>query len=125
MKKYVILAIALVIILTLPMIYMGRQVQANTQVMLAVFGQAGVLPPYRPPVVIPQATGDLLNGQIGDYTQKAYEIQTHITNTTGQPVGYHVLVITGERVPKDDWIAEAQTHLDALNAHVVVLQAHQ
>lgn len=125
MAKYIVTTMLVVIIIVAGLEMVSRQVKAQTQVMLAVFGQAGVLPPYRPPVVIPKATGDLLNGQIGDYTQQAYIVQTHINNATVQPVGYHVLVITGERIPKDDWIAEAQFHLDALNAHIVVLQAHQ
>ncbi len=125
MFRYFLTAVLVLGILFFSQFMLSRQVQAQTEVVLMAMGQAGVLPPYRPPVPVPQAIPDLLEGQIGQYSQEANEVQIHITKITAEAVGYHVLVATGDYVPKDDWIREAQAHLDARNAHIAVLQAHQ
>lgn len=80
---------------------------------------------YQRLVRLPKAINDLLTGQIDRLIQEKQELEWDIAEIEAMPDGYHVWVSSGNRMPKDEWVAHANVVLADKEAEILKLQGHQ
>lgn len=121
--------IAIVLILTISILVVSTYMANATLLTLLAFGQASI-PVWRPIIPIPEIVDILKDGQLSICLQAKSVLTAQIARILSKPAGYMVSVSdpaspTGQsRVPKDDWLLEANAALTALNDHITLLETN-
>lgn len=130
MKRILLAGILVLLVMGMWMSHINSQkAQANSELLaLLAFGQTAPAI-WRPPIPMPQVVSTLVDGQLTLCYQLRSVLIANIAHIQSKPAGYYVSVSDSDApngrstVPKDEWLAEANVPLLALDAHITLLES--